>query len=782
MLLHYGKNGWRYITRHLSFSLINILGLSLGIASCLLIYLYVDFELSYDRYNEHADRIVRVTTTLYSPETTTPIAYSPLLLAPALLRDDPQLESAVRIEELVVHVRKGREVIKEEQFWNSEQTIFSVFSFSFVEGSAAAALTQPNSIVLDQSMARKYFGNGPALGKTLNCNGHDLRVTAVFADRPANSNITINALLQKDFSKATNWIIDDFSAYTFLLFRGKPDLPKLATRLAGLAVHDVKPELDNAGAKGYHVSFETQRLKDLHFTRSMLADTEKGSRQSIALFSLLAAFILIIALLNYINLSTAKATERAKEVGIRKTIGARPGQLIRQFLGESFFLMALAWCLAFVLAAAGIPLLNKALSTHLSVARVETLLFLVIVFPLAALLAGVYPALVLARFSPLKSLKGKPVGQGGIGLRKALTIVQFMIALGMLAGTVVIYNQMRYIDHRDLGVDRTDVLGIGLPTDSFYVAQSQAFREALRQESGIRGITIGSGLPVGGPSMSSTTAFSGGRKREFFCVYIMIDPQFLPLMHIRLKEGRNLSDSFSTDKKEAFLVNEAFVRSMGWKSAIGQPLEGSDHKGKIVGVVEDFFYKSLHNAVDPTVMVYHPDQIPAVMAKTSPQELPRIKALWAKYFPSLALDYQWMEKDFEEQYAQDRMTLLLFDIFTGLAIFISCLGLYGLVSLITVQRTKEIGIRKVLGASMGRLVSLFVKDLLKLVVWASILAIPLAVWGMTRWLSSYAFHISIKPWMLILPVVAIGGLAFAVTALRIIRTALANPVESLRTE
>jgi putative ABC transport system permease protein len=781
MLLQYGKNGWRYITRHLSFSLINILGLSLGIASCLVIYLYVDFELGYDRYNENASRIVRVTTTLYSPETKTPIAFCPILLGPALLKVDPQLESVVRIEEMTANIRKGTDVLKEDNFWRSEPSIFSIFSFSFVEGSAKDALAIPNTAAISRKMAVKYFGKGPALGRTLTVDGHDYRVSAVYADRPDNSNVRIDGLLQKDFSKTTNWIVDDFSGYTFLLFRGKPDLRNLSAGLADIARRDVQPELDNADAKGYHVTFETQALEDVRFSPSMLADTEKGSRQSVTLFSLLAAFILLIALLNFINLSTAKATERAKEIGIRKTIGALPAQLVRQFLGESFFLMSLAWILAIGLAAAGIPALNKALSTHLSLARPEVFLFLILLFPLAAVLAGFYPALVLARFNPLVALKGKLRVSQGLGVRRVLTVTQFIIAVAMLTGTVVIFSQMKFVAHHDLGVDRTNILGIGLPVDSALAPVSKAFCQALRGESAVSGITVGSGLTAGA-AMSSTMAYSDGKKRDFFCIYLQVDPQFLPLMHIRLAQGRNLSDSLSTDKTGAFLVNEALVRSMGWKTAVGQKIEGNGHKGTVVGVVRDFFFKSLHNAIEPVAIVYHTDMIPAVMAKTSPQELPRIQELWKHHFPSLAMDYIWMDKDFEEQYDQDRMTLLLFDIFTGLAIFISCLGLYGLVALITAQRTKEIGVRKVLGASMGDLVNLFARDLLKLVGWASIIALPFAYWGMSRWLTSYAYHISINAWMLVLPVIAIGIMALAVTSVRIIRTALADPVEALRTE
>lgn len=784
MILHYRKTCCRYLVRHFSFSLINILGLSVGLASCLLIYLYVDFELNYDGYNVHANRIARVTSILHSPESEMHLAFSSMPLADALVRDCPEIEAAVRVEQGSVNVRKGLEVFKEKNFYSSEQSIFTVFSFSFLEGGAAGALAEPNSIILTKSLAKKYFGNAHALGQVLVCNGRNLRVTGVIADRPANSDIDIKALVAKDFTKNTNWVVDDLTVYTFVLFRGKPDMRRLNHQLDLLAAKYVQPELDQAGANGYHFSFETEILADLHFSNGKLGDTPKGNRQFNTIFSALASFILVIALLNYVNLSTAKATERAKEVAVRKTIGARPFQLIRQFLGESFFLLALAWLIAIGLVLIGIPFFNRVLSTHLSPGGWNGVVFLTLLFPVTAILAGMYPAFVLSRFNPLKALKGRPaLNAKGVGLRKILTVVQFVIALAMLAGTVVIYSQMRFIEHKDLGVDRSQLACVTMPNDSVSQVGAKAFCEALRHEAGIRGVTVGSGLPLGGASLSSTTAYSEGKKKEFMCNYFFIDPQFLPLLHISLVEGRNLSDSFPTDKKEGFLVNEAFVKNMGWKSAIGQPLEGGGCKGKVVGVMKNFFYKSLHNVIEPAVMIYNTNNpLIAALVKAPPQQMPRIKEIWKTYFPSLPFDYFFMDESFNEQYKQDRITLLLFNAFAGLAIFISCLGLYGLVSLITVQRTKEIGIRKVLGASLPQIVSLFTTDLVKLVAWAAAIALPLAGMAMARWLSSYAYHTTINAWMFVTPIGIILFLALAVTALRIIRTALANPVESLRVE
>ena len=785
MPLNYLKIAARRLLRQKTLSLINILGLSTGLAACLLIYLYVHNEMNYDAYHPLAGRIARVTTVIHSPESDLALATSSPPLAAALLRDYPEVEAAVRIEEAKIVIRQGSEVHAAKDFYYSEQSIFSIFSFSFLQGSAATAFSQPYSIVLTRSAAKKYFGDRPALGQTLVCNGGNYRVTAVIADRPPNSDLTIDALLAKDFSSYTSWTNDDFDTYTFVLFRQKPDLRRFNDRLRVLSARYVQPEMEAQKNTGYSFRFESEALTDVHFSQGKLVDTPKGNRQFNKIFSALAALILIIALLNYINLATARATERMKEVGVRKVIGAGSGQLIRQFLEESSFLVGMAWLVAIGLVEAGLPLFNRVLSTQLSFSGWSVILLPVLLFPLTVLLAGLYPAFVLSRFRPIKVLKAGMVGQAkGALLRKALTVVQFVIALAMLAGTIVFHNQMRFIAHKDPGVDRAQVICMRVPEDSVTRAGAPAFAQALRHEAGISGVTVGSGLPAEGNAMSSTTVYSNGRKRELMCNYFFIDPQFLPMLHIPLVAGRNISDSFPTDKKEGYLVNEAFVKTMGWTSPLGQSIQGGfdTQKGKVLGVMKNFFFKSLHNVIEPMVMIYKTDPPLAVLVKTTPGELPRLKQLWKNYFPSQPFDYYFMDENFDAQYKKDRMTLFLFNAFTGLAILISCLGLYGLVSLITLQRTKEIGIRKVLGASLSQLVALLSKDLLWLVGWSALIALPLAAMGAHRWLLSYAYHTTMTVWMFALPVVVILLLALVVTGYRILRTALVNPADSLRSE
>jgi len=381
-------------------------------------------------------------------------------------------------------------------------------------------------------------------------------------------------------------------------------------------------------------------------------------------------------------------------------------------------------------------------------------------------------------------LKGLAVQQKGIGLRKVLTVVQFIIALAMLTGTLVIYRQMHYMFLKDLGADRSQVISISMPGDSLARRKIGAFGQAVGRETGVQGVSLGSGIPIEGVMMAGTTVNSGGKKKEVLCNYFLVDPALVPLLHMKMAEGRNFSDSMRTDKKEGFLINEAFVRAMGWRSGVGQSIEGYGHKGEVVGVVKDFFYKSLHNTIEPVVMIYTDSTVLnlSVLAKVSPAALPRLKRLWVEYFPSEPFSYYFMDESFDGQYKDDRIMMTLFNGFTLLSIFISCLGLYGLVSLITARRTREIGIRKVLGASGATLVVLLTRELILLIGCAALVALPLAGWGLQRWLVSYAYHTSLNGWMLGAPLLMLILITLSVTGLRVVRAVRANPVESLRSE
>ena len=783
MIKSYLKIAWRNLLKRKVFSFINITGLSIGIAACMIIFLYVQHELTFDQYNSKARRIARITTIVHAPESDVVMATTPIPLADALKRGFPEVESAARLEPSPGSIKLNNEYLREKEFYRADQSIFSVFDFEFIEGSVAGALQNPNSIVITEKIARKYFGNSAALGKIMINNGKQVSVTGVVKDRPANTDMQINALLSApEFSSATQWV-DDFAMYTFILFKVKPNLKNFERKIIPLSTKHIQPEFDKMDAKQYHVKFELEPLSEVHFSQGKLSDTAKGNKQSIYIFSLLAVFILIIALLNYINLSTAKAAERAREVGIRKVSGAGKFQLMRQFLFESFILITIAWVLGIGIATLGLSYFNKLLETTLTINWKLALMFTGIVFIITLLLAGLYPAFVLSAFKPVTVLKGNwRSSSKGIILRKTLSISQFAIAAALIMGTTVVYNQMKFIDQKDLGFNKDQLLQISLPRDSVSKIAANALRDALTQRPEIQDVTIGSGITEDGRTIGTIIAEGEGKKRELMSYYFAIDPHFLNVFQIKLLEGRNLSDSFGTDKNEGFIVNEAFVKTMGWKSGLGKSLNGWGHKGKVVGVVKNFYFKSLHNIIEPLAMVYNIFPVNNMSLKIKPRDLPIVQELFKKSFPDKAFDFSFIDDIVDKQYRKDKITGTLFNGFTMLAIFVSCLGLYGLVALIAVQRTKEIGIRKILGATLSQLLALMTKDFMKLLIWALIIALPVSGYLMNKWLNSYAYHAPLSWWMFLIPVFFLVIVALLVISREIIRTALINPVKSLKTE
>lgn len=784
MIRNYFKIAWRNLWKNKLYSMINIAGLAIGIGACLLIFLFVRYESTYDQHNLNADRIARLTTTVHTPESDLAFATSPYPLADVLQREYPEVASAVRIESSPAAVRHKKELIREEGFYEADQSVFSVFTFSFIAGKVSDALTAPNTLVLTESMARKYFGTPEqALGNMLVCNDKPYRVTAVVADLPPNVDIKIEGMLSSKFSEITTWSDLDFPVYTFVLFKQQIDLKNFEQKLQRIAKQYAQPELDGAGAKDYRLHFLVEELADVHFSTGKLMDTPKGSKQFNYIFSLLAFFILFIALLNYINLSTAKTAERGKEVGVRKVSGARPLQLIGQFLTESFLLIGLAWAGAIIMVLLLIPHFNSLLNTGMVFSWQEYGLFLLSMFILTSLLAALYPTFAVMGYQPVEVLKGNwKTSLRGITLRKGIVVIQFVIATAMITGTLVVYRQMEYVTKTDLGFNLGQMLSIRVPTDSIYRSQVNGFYEALQQLPGLEGLTRGSGLQEDDLAMATTFGRSNGMKRELMSNYFLIDPGFIPLLQIRLVAGRNLSDSLLTDKEQAFLVNESFVRNMGWKDAIGQPLEGFGHRGKVVGVVKNFYYRSMHNLVEPLVMIYNTFPATTISMKVAPQHLSKIESLWKRFFPNRVIDYSFLDEAYAAKYRKDNVTNQLFNYFTLLAIFVSCLGLYALVAATAARRVKEIGIRKVLGASVTNIVALLSNDFIKLVGLSILIATPIAWWVMNKWLDDFAYRMEIQWWIFVLAALVTVLIALLTVSWQAIRAAAANPVKSLRDE
>lgn len=780
MFKNYLKIAWRNLLKHKVFSVINIAGLSIGIATCTVIFLYVQHELSFDQFNSKVDRIVRITSNLKAPENDLVLASGPALLTRTLKRELPEVEDAVSITGSELIVKRNDRLEEEDHIFKTDPSVFSVFDFDFIEGNPKTALDDPNSIVINETLAKKYFGSSMAMGKRIETNTGSLMISGVFKDRPENSDIKFAGLQNGQFDKETKWV-DDLDFFNFVLFKTKPDLKLLSKKLASISADRVQPELNAAGAVSYKLLFTPELLRDVHFSKYKLGDSKKGDKQYSVIFSLLALFILLIALLNYINLATARSFERAREIGIRKVVGAGKTQIITQFLFESFLLIVLSWILGNALVKLALPMVNSVLQTRLEVNWTYTLLFTTGVLLVSFVLAGLYPALVMSTYKPVTVLKGRwQKTLKGIWLRKTVIVAQFAIAAALIMGTTVIYKQMQLLRDRNLGYNKDQLLAVNFPGDSALAGNIKAFQNELKRRPEVAGFTTGSSMY--GLGSTSTSIEEKGVKKEFMCNFYLVDPQYVPVLQMKMVEGRNFSDSFGTDKENAYIVNEAFLRSVGWKSAVGKEIEASDGKHKIIGVVNDFSYKSLHNIIEPLILVYKEPWFKTITLRLQPQHLPLIEKLHRQYFPALYFDFEFADDMLRDYYEQDQITMSLFNRFTALAIFVSCLGLYGLVSLVMAHRTKEIGIRKVLGATITQLFSILTRDFITLVMVALVIALPLMSLAMSRWLNSYAYHVSLNWIMFALPAMATLVIALLVISREVIRTSLANPVNSLKSD
>lgn len=780
MLRNYFKIALRSLWRHKLYSSINIIGLAVGLAACLLMSLYVRHELTYDSFHKNVDRIVRITSFLKTPDAPMALANSPALLAPFLNRNYPEVEKAVRFQSIAATIQHDTKLFNEPDVYYAEQAVFDVFSYPFVAGSSRQALTQPNTAVLTEALAKKYFGDKDAVGQTLQINKMPYQITGIMKELPSNADLKIKALLYSDFSKSKSWM-DDLSVYTFALFRQPTNVSTFEKKLKIISERHIQPELKKIDAEGYSLTFQVESLTDVHYSQGKLEDTPKGNKQYGYLFSFLAAFVLVIALLNYISLLTARATERAKEVGIRKANGAFRVQLIRQFLFESLLVSTLSVAVSVFFLKIAVPVLNHLLEIQLQTGWLEIGSWIALGLVITTLLGGLYPAFVLSAFRPSEALRGLVSRTGkAVWLRQSITVFQFVLAVGMIVGVLVIYRQMDFLQNHSPGFDKNHVLTVQLPSDSLAQTKGHALAAKLRQYPEIQDVTASSGF--GPESIASTNFTANGKKREAMLNYTFIDERYIPVLGMKLVAGRNFSPANAADKNDNFLVNEAFVKMSGWKQPIGQSIEGFNHKGKVIGVVQNFHFHSLHNLVEPLLMIYNPFPPKNLMLKTCPEHLATVKKVWQQYFPYEPFDYSFLDSTIEKQYQKERLMMVLFNAFAFLTILVSSLGLFSLVTFTTEIRTKEIGVRKVLGASVAGITALLSKDFLKLVGIAIVIASPLAYYAMNLWLQNFAYHIEISWWMFVMAAILAVFIALATISFQSIKAALMNPVKSLKSE
>lgn len=791
----------RNLIRQKGYSLINALGLSLGVACFILILLFIQDELSYDRHHEKAGRIYRLTEVIAPAEHS---SSQPFSVAPTLANDYPvMIEHAVRFFNMqapTLTLDNGPELhFNERRFFFVDSTVFEVFTFPFIKGDSKTALHAPYSMVITEAMAKKYFGGVDALGKTLRFEGqHDLKVTGIIAPVPENSHFKFDFLAS--FSTITgmqngvkpagwNWN----PCWTYLLLTEGTSSEALAAKLPGF-VESYFP--DNIRDR---VSLHLQALTDIHLHSHL--DFEIAPNSNIAyvyIFSVIAGLVLLIACINFMNLATARSAKRAREVGMRKVLGAERAQLIRQFLSESFIMSLLAVALAIPLVDLSLPILNSFLNKAIAFDLLgnSVLLFSLIgTIVLVGFVAGVYPAFVLSAFRPIQVLKGK-LNLTGFDwtavMRKGLVVAQFAISIILIIGTLIAYNQLRYLQQANLGFDKEQVVMINILRANL-ASRYDEIKNRLLQNSQVLHVTTSEEV-LGSKYQTNPFKPQGFTENQQF-QRLMVGYDFVETFNLELVAGRSFNKAFSTDDSLAVMINEAMVRHLNWGSpqeALGKGFTGRRRTQVVIGVLKDFHYASLHNPIGPFVLDVADtesghnffDRYLAVrIAPESYQEtLAYLQQTWSEFLPNRPFEYFFMDDEHGKLYRAEENLGRVAGTFAAFAIFVGCLGLLGLTSFTAEQRTKEIGIRKVLGASVASVTTLLSKDFVKLVVLANVVAWPVAWFAMNNWLQNFAYRIEVSWWAFVLA----GGVALLIALLTVsaqaIRTALANPVEALRYE
>lgn len=793
MFKNYLKIAVRNLLKHKTYTIINALGLSIGIASCLFILAISQYEISFDNYHEKRDRIYRLTDRIqFSDTRELHTAQSPAPWGPEMGKLYSEIEQSVRFR-LRTNAIKHKDDQISETILYSEPTIFDIFTYPLIKGDPATALEQKHSIVLSEDMAEKYFKNEDPIGKTLLIdNKQEYLVTAVMKNVPANSYYSFDfiapfeVVLQQNSELAESWRSHWVHTY-FLLREG----------LAPSTIEARFPEFINTYIEEefrYRYRPELQPLSEIHFNDELSGEWGENLNQLyIYIFSAIAVFVLMIACINFMNLATARSASRAKEVGLRKVFGAFRRQLIRQFLTESVVISFVALFFAIGLVEFALPWFNGITQREVSIRYFENNLYVTSVFVItlfAGILAGSYPAFFLSKFQPIGVLQGSVSGRSrGAGLRKVLVIAQFSIAIFLIIANFLLVQQIGYLKTKDLGFDKENIIYFSAPENNTY-ARQETIKNELRRHPAIRNVFLSSSEPGDGFMFGAFLPEGSSDGKVMTLKNIAVDENYLPTLKIPLVAGRNFSKEFATDTSDALIINETAVRQFGWKDPIGKSIKwqgtrvGSVNR-TVVGVVKDYNFQSLHEPIQPLILHNSPRQLFRYFMSSEPGTLEEthkyLEEQWRVYDPNPTSSY-FLDVDLELDYKLEEILGDLLIKFTVLTIFIACLGLIGLASFTATQRTKEIGIRKVLGANTRKIVMMLSTEFLKLVLLANVFAWPLAYFGMNAWLQTFAYHIDIGWWAF----VVCGGMATLIAWVTIgfqaVRASLANPAKALRYE
>ncbi len=790
MLKNYLKIAFRNLWKQKIYSFINILGLAVGMAACLLIYLFIDHELRFDRLHAKGENIYRLNE-VQSFEGISPqrVALSMYPMGPALKTDYPEIVDFVRFVNGGTVLRNDPKQIIVEKTFLTDPAFFTVFDFTLLRGDRATALNEPNSAVLTQETAQKLFGTDDVIGKSFLQGERQLKITGVLQNLPKTSHLQFDAIFSvstiEDERARSNWGSNWLN--TYLLLAPGADAEKLEAAFPQFLEKNM-----GEGKKFYELYL--QPLHEVHLGSMNIThdynNWQKFDGKYIFVFSLLAVFVLVIAAINFMNLSTARSASRAKEVGVRKSIGAHRIQLARQFLSESVLLAFMALAVAVLLAELALPLLNtiSRRALELNLFSDPALLPGILGFTfLLGLVAGIYPALFLSSFHAVEVLKDKSPASGRKAtLRNVLVVAQFAIAIALIVGTALAVQQFRFMKDRDPGFQRDQIVLLQMNRTSNQ--KYELLKEEFLRNPAVLAVTA-SGQRLGN-NIHQNSARTKGDSAEIRLSpsHLHVARNFIEFYGLEIVAGRAFSEKIPTDKRFAYIVNEALVKDLGWDDAIGKQFGVSweDTLGTVIGVVKDFNFNSLHHKIQPLYISSQTWGYDEMSVKISPQNyaaaLAHLEKIWAAHVPDRPFQYIFLDEHFASLYLSDQQVSQIVGIIAGLAIFTACLGLFGLSSITTEQRTKEIGIRKVLGASLSNVVVLLARNFMRLVLMAFLVAAPVAYFIMQGWLQNFVYRIDIGWWVFALAGGAALLIALATVSAHAIKAALANPVEALRYE
>jgi putative ABC transport system permease protein len=803
----------RNFTKRKGYSILNLIGLTIGITCCLLIFKYVAYERSYDSYNRNATRIFRVQETDYAGGRLE-ASWAPTSpgVGPALKKDFPEIQNFCRLIQWTSQFANlsNNTRFHEEKVFMADTSALSILQIPLLKGNPATALTGVSKVILSQRTARKYFGDTDPIGKTMYQEAvgrqYPLEVTGVFADLPANSHLVIDMLLSyptirhfigADQSKIdqteTSWGWSDY--YTYIQLKPGLDWKALQAKLPDFTNRHFNSLPENKSRNDYYI-LQLYPLTDIHLYSHCGEEAEaSGDGNSVSFLFLIGFFIAAIAWVNYINLATARSLERAREVGVRKVLGALRTDLIRQFLVESLLVNTLALTLALIISWSLTAVFNRLTGrTIVALPLTYTEIFAAL-FITGTFLSGIYPAFVLSRYNPVSVLKGIFKNTtGGQLLRKALIIGQFAASILLIAGTIIVYNQVHYMRSQALGININQTLvlnGTGSMNDSVYATVYPAFKQDILRQKDVTALTSTSDIPGNEITWSTQWQRQLDPKKNYTLRHLSVDYDYFNYYGLQIVAGRTFDKSFPTDK-DAVVLTEGALKELGYakpEDALGEKLHANqDAIGNrhVIGVAKDFHQEGLQKAIAPLAIMLNPGAVNyysiRIDATNTPQTVAAIQAVWQRHFPSDPFRYFFLDDFFNKQYAENERFGTVFGLFAGLAIFIACLGLLGLSAYNVLQRTKEIGIRKVLGASEQHLLYILSRDFLLLVVFAFVIAVPITWWAMDSWLQEFAYRIHIGWWTFAIA----GALAFSIALITVgaqaLKASFANPVKSLRTE